>query len=67
MTSMRQFDVRIGDHLVAELIRPSAITARDLRRTLIDEGWPFNISVYRNNQDKTAYDDMSRYSKSEEW
>jgi hypothetical protein len=63
---MRAFDVRIGDRLVAQYLRPSSTPARALRKELIAEGWPSTISVYRNNEDLTAYDDVSRYSKPEE-
>jgi hypothetical protein len=63
---MRAFDVRIGNRKLAQILCPSSTLARELRKKLIAEGWPNTISVYRNNEDLTAYDDVSRYSKPEE-
>lgn len=64
---MRRFEVYIGARCVDHVYFMASMTAREVRRSLIDhDGMPSSISVYRNNERKTAFDSVSRASKPEE-
>jgi len=64
---MRRFEVRIG-HLLWDVVYfDDDLSAREVRRTLIEhDGKSPSISVYRLNERRTAFDDMARASHPEE-
>lgn len=64
---MRKFDVRIGSKLVEQVFYLDDMTAKEVRKSLINhDGMPANISVYKNSKNGRAYEDVARVSHPEE-
>lgn len=66
-TAHRKFEVYIRDRRVNIVFWSDGVSAREVRRALIDhDGMPASISVYRLHQQRYAYDDCARVSHPEE-
>lgn len=63
----RRFEVYIGSLLIDHVYFEADMSAKEVRRSLIDhDGKPENISVYKNNERRTAFEDAARASHPEE-
>ena len=64
---LRRFDVYLGASLVNYVFFDENMSAREVRRSLIDhDGNSEQISVYRVDAKRPAYDDMARVTHPEE-